>query len=122
MISGPWSTKLGCSVILRPGSHHWGVTEWVMKSGNVLKLRSDTLSELLVMNHCRFAKNATKVAKIRTLLSLDAVKKACSEEERASIEAKLVILEEKKGKNKKSTNEAAAVEENNEEEAQQSKQ
>ena len=67
---------------------------------SILKLRSDTVSELCALKSLTLPKSATRASKIRALAASTSIKEACSREELDKIEAVLVSEEEKR-KNKK---------------------
>ena len=87
------------------------MTCWCFKSQSVLKLRSETLSELALAQNIRLARNATKAAKIRALANSPNVKSNCSPDELQSIENALVAMEEKKKSQKKKNNRADSEDE-----------
>ena len=88
-------------LIVRPSAKQYEMACWVVKSQNILNLRSETLSELALCQNLRLPKNATKAAKIRALCNCANIKANCSEDELSAIENALLALEEKKKKAKK---------------------
>ena len=95
------ASKMRSCLIVRPSAKQYDMACWVVKSQSVLKLRSETLSEVALSQNLRLPRNATKAAKIRALCSCPNIKANCSDDELASIESALIAMEDKKKKTKK---------------------
>ena len=73
----------------------------LLRSKKILRLSSDSLSQLMKAYGLAMRKNATKIAKIRMLLKTEEAMAELSEEHRASLEAALLALDEKRKKQSK---------------------
>ncbi|CAE7274812.1 unnamed protein product [Symbiodinium sp. CCMP2592] len=94
------ANKLGCGLLLRRGLQEYSLLPYLVETGKLLALPSASLTDLLVHQNVRMAKNTTVASKIRRLLAEDDVKNGCSEGAIASITNVLAAREEKK-KNQK---------------------
>ena len=102
--NGPLCTKNGCSLVFRRSVKKYTLLAWLVHKNNIYKCTSEVLSELLTMHHVRMAKTATKITKVRKLLTLAEVTTQCTQQEINDVENLLKHLEEKRKKGKKQDN------------------
>ena len=93
------------SILIRRGRTGVSLLVYLFLTGNILKLTSDTLSEILTQEKIKLPKNSTKRAKITALLKAPMIQENIPEETRISIEKKL-DEDEANRKNKKTNNQA----------------
>ena len=77
------------SILIRRGRTGVSLLVYLFLTANILKLASDTLSEILTQEKIKLPKNSTKRAKITALLKSPTIQEQIPEETRISIEKKL---------------------------------
>ena len=94
--------------MIRASAKQYDMACWCFKSGSILRLKTDVLTELASTQHIRVPRNSTKAAKIRMLAASPVIKANCSTEELADIEKALLEMDEKRKRKaqKEKTNES----------------
>ena len=95
------ASKMRSCLIVRPSAKQYDMACWVVKSQSVLKLRSETLSEVALSQNLRLPRNATKAAKIRALCSCPNIKANCSDDELAALRALSLLWKTKRRKQRR---------------------
>ena len=90
------TNKLGCGLLLRRGSQEYSLLPYLVETKKILALPSASLTDLLLHQNVRMAKNTTVASKIRRLLGEDDVKNGCSASAIQDIMDVLAAREEKK--------------------------
>ena len=102
------------SIVIRRGLTGVPLLVYLFLTANILKITSDTLSEILNQERIKLPKNSTKKTKITALLKAPAVQESVPEEARISIEKKLEE-DEANRRTKKTNNQAPDADENDDE-------
>ena len=100
-------------VVIRRGKRGYKLLSYLLLSSNILKVNSDTLSELLANEKIRLPKNSTRKTKILALMAAPSVLEDVPQATRQAIEKKLE--EEEASRSKKKNNEEIEAEEMDEE-------
>ena len=93
------ASKTG-NVIVRPGCSGQSVLIWLLRSGEIIKLTSSVLSDIIGSHDIRMPKNSSKNAKIRKLMAMNLVKETMSEAELNTLESQLKEQEASRKKKK----------------------
>ena len=109
-VDGNLAEKMGTCCLFRRAFEGCDVVIFLIESGNIMKVASETLTRLLEMHGASARKNLSKANKIRQLMKLPMVQAKVGAEQLASLEAELQNME-KKYKKKKSTERTADEEE-----------
>ena len=96
-------------VILRRAARGHSILAFLFLSGHILKVNSDTLSDLLANEKLKLPKNSTRKAKINALTQASSVRESVSEELLKAIQQQLE--EEEANRKKKNRSEDPATDE-----------
>ena len=92
--------KVG-GVILRRGTVAFDLASYLFKTGEIVKITSAAMDELLLSLGVRMPKNATKGAKVRRMMTCDVIASKLDRAVLDAVEAKLKEIEaQRKSKNK----------------------
>lgn len=105
------ASKLGCGLLLRRGVVEYTLLPYLVESKKILRLPSASLSDLLLFQNVRMAKNTTVACKLRRLLCEDSVKQSCSEKVIQEILEALELRDEKRRNHKEKDEEKDESEE-----------
>lgn len=94
------ASKIGCGLLLRRGVTEYTLLPYLVETKKILRLPSASLSDLLLSQNVRMAKNTTVACKLRRLLCEDSVKQSCSETVIQEIMEILAAREEKRKNHK----------------------
>ena len=114
LLGGVLYDKMRCGILFRRSQSSWSLLAWLVHQNKIHTTSSHVLSELLAMNDLKTAKSANKATKIRKLLTLDEVRKQCSEQETQKVEA---LLKEQEDRRKKKTQDSTFDENEEDEDA-----
>ncbi|CAE7273237.1 unnamed protein product [Symbiodinium sp. CCMP2592] len=93
--------KLGCAAVLRRSASGQTLLVWMIRSKDIVKLTSETLSQWAAEYALQLRRNSTKSAKIRALCQLPAVAAACTPAELKALDDLLNEIDEKRRKRTK---------------------
>ena len=110
-VEGKLSEKIGTCCLFRRAVEGRDVVIFLIESGGMTKLTSDTLTRLLEMHGSSARKNLTKANKIRHLMKLPIVQGQVSADDLATLEQQVQAMEKR---NKRKAN-AEQLQENDEE-------
>ena len=105
LTTGNLADKMGSCLFIRRSLKGHSCLISLLRTMNVFKVSSDSLSHLLKAHHVSMRKTATKICKIRELAKLDTVMKDLTPEEATALENKLQEMESKKKKKDDKDNE-----------------
>ncbi|CAE7840654.1 unnamed protein product [Symbiodinium sp. CCMP2592] len=94
--------KVGCAAVLRRSSSGQTLLVWMVRSKDIVKLTSETLTQWAAEYGLELRRNSTKSAKIRALCQLPAVIAACTPAELKALDDLLNEIDEKRRKRTKS--------------------
>ncbi|CAE7186234.1 unnamed protein product, partial [Symbiodinium necroappetens] len=108
--------KLGCAAVLRRCEAGQKLLVWMIRSKDIVKVTSESLSQWAAQYSLQIRRNSTKSAKIRALCQLPDVTAACTPAELKALDDLLNEIDEKRRKRTKAS-EAENQEEDEEDDA-----
>ena len=103
--------KIGTSCLIRRSVCGEDILIFLLRTGEILKTQSDTLSKILQLEGTNVRKNLSKAGKIRLIMKLPRIQAVLPEETLGRLEEKLQEMEKKNKKKStdKITNEDEAI-------------